>query len=187
MSSEFENAVDGVIDLFGGAYGHKFEVGPATLNAWRMTLADCTPREIELAAVAWVQEAPKWPPSAPEFLDRIRRERATNAHRRKLYRATLLEALNVDLAMHQIEESDANREAFIKREGRGAYLWWSERRRWAQGVLARAEPRALAWAHEEHAHQLEYRTPVAGRHGIPRLASAAESLSVPVSPKEPQP
>ncbi len=187
VTPEFEKAVDGAIDLLGGAYGHKFEVGPATLGAWCVTLGECTPREIEGAACAWVREAGQWPPSAPELLARIMRERASNAHRRKFYRATLLEALNVDLAMHQIEESDASREAFIKREGRGAYLWWSERRRWARGVLARAEPRALAWAHEEHPHQLEYRTPVAGRHGIPRLASAAESLSVPVSPKEPQP
>lgn len=185
MTPEFEKAVDGAIDLLGGAYGHKFEVGPATLGAWCVTLGECTPREIEGAACAWVREAGQWPPSAPELLARIMRERATQQHRLKFQRATVLEAVGVDFAMGRIEESAETREAFVKREGRGAYLWWKDRHKWARGILLGSLRDDLHWAYGEHARLLEYREqPIAGRHSIPRLSRATDSLSIPVTAQE---
>lgn len=179
---EFENAIDAALDLIGGAYGHKFEVGPATLNSWRVTLGDCTPREIEGAAVAWVREAATWPPSAPELLARIMRERATHAHRLKFQRATVLEALQVQRAMEAVNRTDESREAFIRREGRGAYLWWSERAKWARGVLARATPHQLNEAQNEDARQRQFAERAQPtRSAIPRLSHATDGLVIPVT------
>lgn len=175
----FDHAIDGVIDLFAGAYAKKFEVNASTVDAWSTTLADCDPREIEGAAVAWVRERNDWPPSAPQLLDRIARERERAEKERRVLHETLVEALRLSRQMHDIDGDPAKKEAFLLRHGRGAYLWWTDRAQSARKTLQKwnLSPE-LARAHDELAAGDRNRLELT-RNAIPMLA--ARSMSIPVS------